>query len=354
MIGLAGCATPKPRGPQPAAAAPPPIIVLSGDSAELGTEHGQQLAERIRFLHDNYLKVFITADDRALSAAAAFESFVTPEHRDEIAALAQATGIEPQQMMLAQCFLDLSAINACSTMTLPGEAAPDGVPRFARNLDFPGLNVADQNTVVLIFRPRDRYAFAAVSWPGLVGVLSGMNEHGLTLANMELTRKPRQPGAMPYSLLYRTLLERCRTVAEAIALLEQTPRQTANNLMLMDASGDRALVEITPARIAVRRADLEHALISTNHQRGQEGSAPGFCRRYDAMLDLSQEQFGDLGVKQLQAMLGRVAQGDMTLQSMVFEPSNRVIYLATGANAPTHPFHRIDLKPYLNPAQTAR
>ena len=52
--------------------------------------------------------------------------------------------------------------------------------------------------------------------------------------------------AMPYALLYRTVLERCKTVEEAIALLETTPRQTANNLMLMDATGNRAVVEITP------------------------------------------------------------------------------------------------------------
>ena len=49
-------------------------------------------------------------------------------------------------------------------------------------------------------------------------------------------------------------------------------------------------------------------------------------------------------------MLAKVVQGtdgDMTLQSMVFEPANRVIYLATGLDAPspTH-YERIDLKYY--------
>ena len=36
----------------------------------------------------------------------------------------------------------------------------------------------------------------------------------------------------------------------------------------------------------------------------------------------------------------------MTLQSMVFEPSNRVIYLAVGADAPTKGYHRLELKKY--------
>ena len=65
-----------------------------------------------------------------------------------------------------------------------------------------------------------------------------MNEYGLCLANMEVDRQMRPPMAMPYTLLYRTVLEQCRTVDEAIDLLKRTPRQSANNLMLMDARGE--------------------------------------------------------------------------------------------------------------------
>ncbi len=51
----------------------------------------------------------------------------------------------------------------------------------------------------------------------------------------------------------------------------------------------------------------------------------------------------------IEKMLERVVQGkqgEMTLQSMVFEPANRVIYLATGSDAPSGRFDRIDLKRY--------
>jgi predicted choloylglycine hydrolase len=124
----------------------------------------------------------------------------------------------------------------------------------------------------------------------MIGVLSGMNEHGLTLANMEVDRGLRLPSAMPYTLLYRTILERCRTVDEAIALLRATPRQTANNLMLMDASGDRAVVEITPDDVTVRRASNSQALISTNHQRGEDLDEHGRCDRYDCLHDDAEQR----------------------------------------------------------------
>src|SRR5688500_4014165 len=185
---------------------PLPVIELAGSDEQLGAEHGRRLGDIIRDLHTNYLNAYFASPGQrmlAMAAAAAFESHVAPEHLKEIRALARQTGIEPRQMLLAQCFLDLSAMTACSTVTLPAEASPDGVARFGRNLDFPSFDIADKATVVLLYKPAgDRYGFAAVSWPGMCGVLSGMNEHGLTLANMEVDRGRRMPTAMPYILLY--------------------------------------------------------------------------------------------------------------------------------------------------------
>lgn len=335
---------------------PVPVYELNGSAADMGARHGELLGADIRTLHEGYTRAYFGSEARrllAMAAATAFESRLRPEHRDELRALASQTAIDAKQMMLAQCFLDLSAVTACSTITLPPEAAPDGVARFGRNLDFPGFNLAENQTVVLVYRPEagdGRYAFAAVGWPGLIGVLTGMNEHGLTLANMEVKRDRRLPSAMPYTLLYRTVLENCKSVDEAIALLEQTPRQTANNLMLMDAAGNRAVAEITPEAVTVRRGEPGSALISTNHPRGPGPDAdhPGLCRRYDRLRHASGREFGHIDANAVGDMLARVSQGKYTLQSMVFEPANRVMYLATGRNAPGGTFHRLDLREYFD------
>jgi len=199
--------------------------------------------------------------------------------------------------------------------------------------------------VLVICRPEGKHAFASVSWPGMIGVLSGMNEHGLVLVNMEVDRSGGLPRAMPYTLLYRKILEECRDVGEAVALLEKTPRQTPNNVMLMDAAGRRAVVEITPAKITVRPGQAGRPLISTNHHRGTDQATPGYCPRYDRLLRSSAD-IGDLRLADLQGMLKDVQQGSMTLQAMVFEPSTRTLYLATGARAAERELKRVDLGPY--------
>jgi isopenicillin-N N-acyltransferase like protein len=325
------------------------IVEVGGKPAEIGRQHGQQLQADIQYLNEHYLQALLGNPQtyrRALTGALIFRAQLLGEHREELAALAEAAGMDSGDAMLAQCFLDLDAMVTCSTITLPADASPDHVARFGRNLDFPGLNVADKYSLLMIVRPEGRYAFAAVSWPGLMGVLSGMNEHGLTLTNMEVTRPQRLPQAMPYAMLYRMVLEQCRTVDEAVAMLEKTPKQTANNLMLMDAAGNRAVVEIQPEKITVRRGTERKALISTNHQRGQDADRPGRCDRYDLLHDRSAGLFGKIDAGAIEKMLGQVAQGNETLQSMVFEPANRVIYLATGAEATKRGYQKIELKGY--------
>ncbi len=329
-----------------------PVIELRGSPPELGKAYGDAVGDTVKLLYENYLMVRLTGPNllRARVAAAEFEIYFLPEHREELSAMSQSLEINHYDAVLAQCFLDLLPSTGCSTITLPASASPDGIARFGRNLDFPSLNIADKHSVLFIYHPDDgRYQFAAVGWPGMIGVLSGMNEHGLCLSNMEVDRPARVPSAMPYTLLYRTILERCKNVDEAIQLLRNTPRQTANNLMLMDADGNRAVVEIQPDGITVRRGVDNSALISTNHQRGIDADSSGRCWRYDDLHTTSAANFGQIDPNVLEQMLSRVVQGDhgeMTLQSMIFEPSTRVIYLATGTDAPSRTFERIDLKAY--------
>ena len=330
------------------AADPIKIVEVSGDGAAMGQAHGESLKTEIAAL-SQYLNSFFKSDKerkQALLASFMFRNQLPAEYQAEILALSKASGMDSGEVMLGNCFLDLSPMVACSTITLSAKAAPDGIARFGRNLDFPGFGIADKASVVLIFHPKDRYQFAAVTWPALIGVLSGMNEHGLTLASMEVARPMGLPRAMPYVLLYRTVLEKCKTVQEAIDLLEKTPRQTANNLMLMDATGERAVVEITPEKITVRRAPEDRALISTNHHRGEDLDKAGLCKRYDYLHDEAKIEFGKIGPESIEKMLGKVAQGNATLQSMVFEPSTRVLYLAIGTQATKNPYQKIELARY--------
>ena len=130
---------------------PLPVVEMDGTGEQMGAAHGERLGPVIKGLHDKYLKAYFSSEGErflAMAAAAGFEQRVSPEHLKEIRSLAKSSGVDARQMMLAHCFLDLSPMTACSTVTLPASASPDGVARFGRNLDFPSFNVADKLSVV--------------------------------------------------------------------------------------------------------------------------------------------------------------------------------------------------------------
>ena len=88
--------------------------------------------------------------------------------------------------MLGNSLFDIKKIVACSAFLAEPERSATGQPLLARNLDYPSRGYAHEFTLVTVYRPARQEAVRLVGFPGLVGVLSGMNEDGLTLAVLEV------------------------------------------------------------------------------------------------------------------------------------------------------------------------
>src|SRR5262249_26832557 len=71
--------------------------------------------------------------------------------------------------------------------------------------------------VVTIAHPDGKIAWAAIGWPGLVGVVSGVNAEGIAvMVNPARTADVRPTrAARPVSLVARTVLEQAKTLDEA-------------------------------------------------------------------------------------------------------------------------------------------
>ncbi|RLS78388.1 MAG: hypothetical protein DWI03_04430, partial [Planctomycetota bacterium] len=130
---------------RPAAPRSVAVVDLAGAPAEIGRACGVRLRERIRLLEERYVGGLFRDEagrQRALQAALPFLDQLRPHHRVELLAMAESVGLPVERVLLANCFLDLLPAIGCATVTLPADAAPDGVARFGRNLDFPGHAVA--------------------------------------------------------------------------------------------------------------------------------------------------------------------------------------------------------------------
>ena len=121
----------------------------------------------------------------------------------------------------------------------------------------------DEIPVVVIVHPEGRLAWAAVGWPGQLGVITGVNAKGIAVM-VDPTRtsdvRPTRT-ARPVAFLARAVLEQANTLDEAIKLIESTPTLGAAVIVLVDgATGTWVVVERTPSKAIVERRPKTHVL----------------------------------------------------------------------------------------------
>ena len=132
----------------------------------------------------------------------------------------------------------------------------------------------------------------------------------------------------PLLLAFRRVLEECATVAEAEKMLRTMPRTTTCCLTICDKTGG-AVFEITPKNLEVRRHE-NGVCCCTNHFRTDKLCVDDKCWRYEKLVPLQAKNGPALDVKGVFQKLDEVQQGSSTLESMVFEPAERVLHLAYG------------------------
>lgn len=273
------------------------------------------------------------------------------DHRRELEAMAKQAGVPLDLAVLGNTLPDILKTTGCSTVIVePARSAVKG-PLFGRNLDYYNLGFLHDYSLVTVYRPKGKHAFAAIGFPGMVGCVSGINDAGLALATLEVYSSkdgaPRlAPKGVPYLLTYRRVLEECTTVAEAEKLLRSLARTTMNNLAVCDPHGG-AVFEITSRSLVVRRPE-EGVCCCTNHFRTPELATDTRCHRYDILSAC--RQLPRVDVAEIAKKLHAANQAEDTLQTMIFEPASLKLHLAIGKPpSSARPLKTLELASLLKP-----
>lgn len=271
------------------------------------------------------------------------------DHRAEWEAIVRSSGQGREELIAGNTLFDVKKSFACSAIGVEASRTGAAGPWLARNLDFETLGYLHHYTLVTVYEPRGKLRWASVGFPGLLGCLSGMNEAGLCIAVLECgeargeSTKFTSKG-VPYALCIRLLLEQCRTIPEAKALLEKTPRTTMVSFAICD-SKQAAVLEVTPKSVELRPSD-DGLVLATNHFRSEKLKIDATCWRYDKLeLMLAAPRIDAALVSRA---LHRVNQGEVTLQTMRFAPAEKELHLAYGRlPSSALPMVRIPLKEFL-------
>ncbi len=262
------------------------------------------------------------------------------DFKQEIRTFCRVADLSPYVAGLLMLSSELEMMG-CSTASIDGPHSGNG-PIFGRNLDFNGFNILDVASLLTVHHSSeaDEIPSAWFGWLSVWGVFTGWNRAGLSLGCMVIYNARPQDRPMLFPVLrgvpmawaYTQILRQCATVSQAVDYLKRTQPTAPNNLMLVDSGGEAVMAEWAPTGLVVRSSE-NGCLFGTNGFRSTEmAGKPDDCWRYDDMHRfLNRQPSGQFTASSMKSLLGKVNQGETTLQSAVFEPVAGRVHLAAGS-----------------------
>jgi isopenicillin-N N-acyltransferase-like protein len=166
---------------------------------------------------------------------------------------------------VSQRFIDAPGTRfACTGFLAAGKAA-GGRTLLARNFDFEGGAVFDQEKLVSVVAAEGKVPYLSVAFGGLVGVVTGFNRAGIAVAVQSLAGGETARSGEPITIVLADVLANETTLDGAIERVRRARVFVSDIVLLADgASGRLAVVEKTPHAFSVRRGGPDGWLAAAN------------------------------------------------------------------------------------------
>ncbi|MFD2943578.1 C45 family autoproteolytic acyltransferase/hydolase [Flavobacterium notoginsengisoli] len=162
------------------------------------------------------------------------------------------------------------ALVGCSSFAAWNEKSEDGNLILARNFDFYVNDAFAENKIAAFIKPKEGYPFMMVTWPGMIGAVSGINYEGLTVTINASKSKIPLSAKTPISILTREILQHAKNLDEAIAIAKKRKVFVSESIMVGSANDNKAiLIEVSPNKMDVYDVPNSDQLICSNHFQGE-------------------------------------------------------------------------------------
>lgn len=140
----------------------------------------------------------------------------------------------------------------CTSFGAWGDKTEDGSMLLGRNFDFWVGDKFAENKIIAFYKPEKGHQFAFITWGGFTGVVSGMNDKGLTVTINAAKSEVPGGAATPVSLVAREVLQYAANIEEAIAIANSREMFVSESFMVGSAADGMAVViEKTPDELDV-------------------------------------------------------------------------------------------------------
>jgi predicted choloylglycine hydrolase len=158
------------------------------------------------------------------------------------------------------------AMVGCTSFAVWGDQSEDGTLLLARNFDFYAGDDFAKDKIVAFINPKEGHPFMMLTWPGMIGVCSGMNLEGITVTINASKSKIPLIAKTPISILTREILQYAATIDQAIAIAKKRNVFVSESILVGSAKDNKAiLIEISPDTVSIFDPKDRNQLICSNH-----------------------------------------------------------------------------------------
>ncbi|MEI6124617.1 MAG: C45 family peptidase [Bacteroidota bacterium] len=158
----------------------------------------------------------------------------------------------------------------CTSFAVWGEKSEDSSLLIGRNFDFYVGDEFAEDKIVEFIKPDSGYKFMMITWGGMAGVVSGMNDKGLTVTLNAAKSSIPIHIATPISLVARHILQYAKNIAEAKKISESYTTFVSESLLIGSAEDKQAfIIEKSPYKTDIVSSDSNY-LVCTNHFQGSK------------------------------------------------------------------------------------
>ncbi|MBW7675061.1 C45 family autoproteolytic acyltransferase/hydolase [Chryseobacterium chendengshani] len=154
----------------------------------------------------------------------------------------------------------------CTSLAVWNENTEDGGLLIGRNFDFYVGDDFAKNKLIEFVEPDEGIAYMSVSWPGMIGVVSGMNKEGVTVTINAGKSKIPLTAKTPISLVTREILQYAKNIDEAVAIARKRKVFVSESILVGSANDKKAIIiEVSPKNFGVYQVNNTSKVFCTNH-----------------------------------------------------------------------------------------
>ncbi len=159
---------------------------------------------------------------------------------------------------------------ACTSFSAWDNKSKDSSLLIGRNFDFYMGDEFAVNKIVCFVKPDSGYRFMMITWADLIGVVSGMNEKGLTVTLNAAKSKIPWQAATPVTLLAREILQYASDIDEAYEIARKRDLFVSESIMIGSANDNTtAIIEKSPHKTALYNPG-GNLIVCSNHFQSEE------------------------------------------------------------------------------------